>query len=143
MKSKPYKDFGRGFYLSVDKLQAQRLAEQRTSIELEGKPTINCYEFDETLLKNGCLDVLWFDDYSTEWAEFVLKNRDFNIPQPFHHHDVVYGPIANDGVSFQLRRYKEGVISLEHLVDELKYSRGITFQYYFGTERAISKLNKL
>ena len=42
-KSKPYKDFGKGFYLSADKQQAQRMAEQRTSIFLEGKPTINQY----------------------------------------------------------------------------------------------------
>ena len=34
-KSKPYKDFGKGFYLSADKQQAQRMAEQRTSILLE------------------------------------------------------------------------------------------------------------
>ena len=29
-KSKPYKDFGRGFYLSADKSQAMRMAEQKT-----------------------------------------------------------------------------------------------------------------
>ena len=72
MKSRPYKDFGRGFYLSLDKLQAQRLAEQRTSIELEGKPTINCYEFDETLLRNGSLDVLWFCTLSNESAQLQM-----------------------------------------------------------------------
>ena len=74
---------------------------------------------------------------------FVLKNRDFNIEQPCHNYDIVYGPIADDGVTFQLRRYKTGMISLEQLVNELKYSKGITFQYYFGTELAISKLRKL
>lgn len=30
-KSRPYKDFGRGFYLSVDINQAKRMAEQRAS----------------------------------------------------------------------------------------------------------------
>ena len=29
-KSKPYKDFGQGFYLSADKNQALRMAEQKT-----------------------------------------------------------------------------------------------------------------
>ena len=29
-KSKPYKDFGQGFYLSADKCQAMRMAEQKT-----------------------------------------------------------------------------------------------------------------
>lgn len=29
-KSKPYKDFGQGFYLSADRNQALRMAEQKT-----------------------------------------------------------------------------------------------------------------
>ena len=142
-KSKPYKDFGKGFYLSADKQQAQRMAEQRTSILLEGKPTLNKYQFDETILDDNSLKILCFEEYSEDWANFVLKNRDFNIEQPCHNYDIVYGPIADDGVTFQLRRYKTGMISLEQLVNELKYSKGITFQYYFGTELAISKLKKL
>ena len=142
-KSKPYKDFGKGFYLSADKQQAQRMAEQRTSILLEGKPTLNKYQFDETILDDNSLKILCFEEYSEDWANFVLKNRDFNIEQPCHNYDIVYGPIADDGVTFQLRRYKTGMISLEQLVNELKYSQGITFQYYFGTELAISKLKKL
>lgn len=142
-KSNPYKDFGKGFYLSADKQQAQRMAEQRTSILLEGKPTLNKYQFDETILNDNSLKILCFEKYSEDWANFVLKNRDFNIEQPCHNYDIVYGPIADDGVTFQLRRYKTGMISLEQLVNELKYSKGITFQYYFGTELAISKLRKL
>ena len=142
-KSKPYKDFGKGFYLSADKQQAQRMAEQRTSILLEGKPTLNKYQFDETTLDCDSLRILRFEEYSKEWAEFVLKNRDTNTEQPGPNFDIVYGPIADDGVTFQLRRYKTGMINLEQLVNELKYSKGITFQYYFGTELAISKLRKL
>ena len=141
-KSKPYKDFGKGFYLSADKQQAQRMAEQRTSIFLEGKPTLNKYQFDETILDDYSLKILRFEKYSKEWANFVLKNRDINIEPPCHNYDIVYGPIADDGVTFQLRRYQTGMISLEQLVNELKYSQGITFQYYFGTELAISKLKK-
>ena len=40
-KSKPYKDFGKGFYLSADKQQAQRMAEQRTSFLKESPQSIN------------------------------------------------------------------------------------------------------
>ena len=62
--------------------------------------------------------------------------------QPIHQYDIVYGPIADDGVTFQLRRYQSGVISIEELVKELQYAKGITFQYYFGTENAIKYLRK-
>lgn len=67
-------------------------------------------------------------------------NRNNRLPQPCHNYDIVYGPIADDGVTYQLRRYKGGVISLEKLIQELKYSKGITFQYFFGTERVLNKL---
>ena len=84
-KSKPFKDFGQGFYLSADR----------------------------------------------------------NRLHPIHHYDIVYGPIADDGVTFQLRRFQAGAISIEELVKELQYTKGITFQYFFGTSLALSKLIKL
>jgi hypothetical protein len=56
---------------------------------------------------------------------------------------LYHGPIADDGVTYQLRRYEGGVISLARLVEELKYSKGITFQYFFGTERALQQLKRL
>lgn len=142
-KSKPYKDFGRGFYLSADIHQAVRMAKQRTAIELEGKPTVSKFLFDESALCDGSLKVLSFDDYDTEWVRFVIDNRDNTVTQPCHDYDIVYGPIADDGVTLQLRRYRAGIISIEQLVKELKYAKGITYQYYFGTEPAISKLKKL
>lgn len=109
--SKPYKDFGKGFYLSADVNQAKRMAEQRASLMLDGRPTINRILFDEELMTDGSLKVLTFNDYSTDWAEFVLKNRDINVNQPCHDFDIVFGPIADDGVTFQLRRYKAGAIT--------------------------------
>lgn len=65
------------------------------------------------------------------------SNQKIEVP------DLVHGPIADDGVTYQLRRYEGGVISLQRLVEELKYAKGITFQYYFGTERALKLLKRL
>ena len=88
--------------------------------------------------------MVWiFDDYSEEWANFVLINRDVKIPQPSHNYDIVYGPIADDGVNYQLRRYRGGVITLQKMIEELKYAKGITFQYFFGTKQALSKLEAI
>ena len=72
----------------------------------------------------------------------MMENRDRKKQHPTHQYDIVYGPIADDGVTFQLRRYQAGAISIEELVKELKYAKGITFQYYFGTPLALSKLIK-
>lgn len=62
---------------------------------------------------------------------------------PAHTYDIVIGPIADDGVTYQLRRYSMGDISMSRLIEELKYANGLTIQYYFGTEHALSYLKKL
>ena len=141
-RSKVGKDFGCGFYLSPNHEQAAELAERKTEQIGEGIPTINEYELDESLLENGVLSVLRFDGYSKEWAEFVLMNRKNRTRTPAHPYDVVIGPIANDTVGYQIRRFTLGVINMEQFLEELKYMKGVTFQYFFGTEKAIKFLRK-
>lgn len=141
--SKPYKDFGKGFYLSADYQQAWEMALQKVRQTKTGEPFVSEFKFDENQLHSEELSIKIFPDYSEEWAKFVLDNRDKNLPQPIHNFDIVYGPIADDGVTFQLRRYQGGVISLARLVEELHYAKGITFQYFFGTDKALQKLTVL
>ena len=141
--SKPFKDFGRGFYLSADKQQAWDMAFQKVSQTKEGKAEVTEFLFDEAVMSSGELKVLNYPDYCEECALFVLANRNKKNEQPIHDYDIVYGPIADDGVTFQLRRYEGGVISLPRLVEELKYAKGITFQYFFGTEQALQLLKRL
>ena len=95
------------------------------------------------LMSSSELKVKIFNEYSVEWAQFILENRDMKRQHPIHDYDIVYGPIADDGVTFQLRRHLSGAITIEELVKELHYAKGITFQYFFGTPLALSKLTKL
>ena len=141
-KSKPNKDFGSGFYLSADKKQAEELAEYK-AFQVGGTPILNIFEFDEKLLVNGSLKVLRFEEYSREWAEFVFSNRNSATGGSTHDYDIVIGPIANDRVGVQVRRYLEHEITLETFLERLKYMKGVTTQYFFGTERAISILRKI
>lgn len=141
-KSRPNKDFGRGFYLSADRFQAQRMGEFKALIE-GGVPVMNVYEFDETVLQSGELKVLRFEGYSREWAEFIFLNRNNPSKLPAHDYDIVYGPIANDRVGVQISKYEAGDITLEQFLENLKYMQGITYQYFFGTDKAIAKLKKL
>ena len=89
------------------------------------------------------LNVLRFDDYSEEWADFVFANRKRQKHPYIHNYDIVYGPIANDNVGEQVALFKGGYISKERFIRKLKNMRGITFQYAFCTEEAIGKLKKL
>lgn len=139
-KSKPNKDFGRGFYLSDNEEQALEMAKFKT-LTLGGEPLISVFEFDENIITNNTLKVKVFQDYSEEWADFVFANREGldNVEE----YDIVYGPIANDTVGLQIRKLKSGNIDKVEFLNRLKYMKGITFQYYFGTENAIKTLKKI
>ena len=139
-KSNPFKDFGKGFYLTDIKTQAQALATKRALLQ-GGVPTLLEYDFDEELLTNSSLNVLIFKEATAEWAEFVYNNRNRRIPFK-HNFDIVVGPIADDGVAYLLNRYQEGSFTIEELADKLKYLN-INNQYFFGTELAISFLKRV
>lgn len=141
-KSRPNKDFGRGFYLSADRQQAWRMGEFKALIE-GGTPVMNTFLFDEQVLVSGELQVLTFDSYSREWADFIFLNRNNKSIKPAHNFDIVYGPIANDRVGVQIGKYEAGDITFDQFLDNLKYMKGITFQYFFGTEQAIKYLKKI
>ena len=72
-KSKPNKDFGQGFYLSREYAQAMDMAKIKVEQLETGTPTVQTYEVEEEQMKN--LKVLRFEDYSEEWAKFILLNR--------------------------------------------------------------------
>ena len=117
-KSKPNKDFGRGFYLSDNEEQALEMAKFKT-LTLGGEPLISIFEFDENIITNNTLKVKVFQDYSEEWADFVFANREGldNVEE----YDIVYGPIANDTVGLQIRKLKSGNIDKVEFLNRLKY----------------------
>lgn len=136
------KDFGVGFYLTASRQQAERMASRRVRL-YGGEPVVSVFEFDEaTALKDG-LSQKDFQFYSKEWADFILANRANGSRTQIHSFDIVHGPIANDDVGFQIRRLLAGIITIDTFLEELKYKQGITYQFFFGTERSIKYLKKL
>ena len=77
-KSNKYKDFGQGFYLTDIRSQAEELAAKKSRL-FGGYPVIQEYEFDESLLCCSDMQVLIFETPTTEWAEFIFKNRNRDI----------------------------------------------------------------
>lgn len=141
-KSMRGKDFGQGFYLSADRKQAEEMAVFK-AMQFDGDPVVTSFEFDERNLNSETLKVKVFEEYNREWAEFVFANRNNRTDAPIHDYDVVYGPIADDKVGVQIRNLIEKNITIEVFLERLKYIKGITFQYYFGTQKAISLLKCL
>ncbi len=139
-KSKPNKDFGKGFYLSADYEQALKIAHIKVEQQQQGSPLVMEFDVDEEAM--NALRLLRFDDYSEKWAEFILANRNSSTGRPVHDYDIVIGPIADDRVGLQLWKYENQLIDLPTLVGKLKYMKGMTMQYFFGTEKALALLKQ-
>ena len=134
-----YKDFGKGFYLSESEEQAMQMANFKSQL-LGGESVVTRFEFDEAVMHSETLRTKVFEDYSEQWADFVFANREGREVEQY---DIVYGPIANDKVGLQIRKLKDGSIDKAEFLNRLKYMKGITYQYFFGTEASIKHLVKL
>lgn len=137
------KDFGRGFYLTDILSQAEEMAKRKVRIAACGEPIVTAFSFEEQFLEEETLNVKIFPDEPSEaWASFVNDNRHSSETGFTHSFDIVIGPVANDGVAYQLERYHEGIIDIKTLVRELSF-RKLNRQYFFGTGQAIALLNRL
>ena len=147
-KCKPYKDFGKGFYLTTMQEQAERMA-QRTARMYGGSPCVIKYSVEDTILSLTDFNIKTFERPNEQWAKFVITNRNYNKIENSKEdnnadsrYDIVFGPIANDDLALLFRQFAGGLISVETLVNEMKYKK-LTNQYSFHTERAISLLEKV
>ncbi len=70
-------------------------------------------------------------------------NRKNNSNIQAHNYDILIGPIADDTVGVQIRRYNTGYLSASALVEELKFKGDRAMQYFFGTGRALKYLKSI
>jgi len=141
-KGRKGKDFGQGFYLSADLEQARAMAQNTVNREEAGVPTITVYEIDDDIMSDPSFKTNSFTHYSLEWVRFVVANRHNRNAEQLHDFDIVYGPIADDKVGVQIRRFSLDFIDEERLMKELEYKEE-TYQYFFGTEKAVNRLRKI
>ncbi|MCL2079123.1 MAG: DUF3990 domain-containing protein [Oscillospiraceae bacterium] len=146
-KCRSYKDFGRGFYLTSIKEQAEIWA-KRVSRIFSGESWITVYEFDESVLSAENLSIKVFDEPSSEWAMFVLNNRNrkftdlANVNSNHDNkYDIVIGAVADDDIALQLRQLTGGFIDTDALAKAMKY-RKLNNQYSFHTQNAVNHLTK-
>lgn len=96
---------------------------------------INIYELEESAIAE--IDVLWFDEPTEEWVDFVMSNR--TIINFTHSYDLVYGPVANDKVYAAFALYENDLLDKEGLIKELKTYK-LVDQMLFHTDRALNYL---
>lgn len=139
-KCHPFKDFGRGFYLT-DNIEHARNMAFRRFMRAGGTEYISIFEFNyEDAIRD--LKVRVFDKPSEEWANFVMMNRSEDAVHPAHDYDIVIGPIADDSVVLSFRLFQNGYISISELVKRLEYKE-LSTQYFFHNTTAISYLNRI
>ena len=137
---RPYKDFGRGFYLTELKEQAAKMA-ARVSKIYGGKPIINVYDIADGFIDDPTLNIRRFADApSEEWARFVMNNRSRSFTD--HKYDIVVGPVADDDMAMLFRQYQNELITFENLISGMTF-RKTTNQYSFHTDKAIALLRKV
>lgn len=105
-RTRPFADFGRGFYCSLDRDQAAKYCDIHK--RRGGPGIVSRHRLDEAVLQHG--DVLHFKDFSQVWLVFVLGCWDGRNSADC---DVVIGPAVDDAVFnvlelFQSRLIRQG-----------------------------------
>lgn len=52
---------------------------------------------------------------------FVKKNRANKTRNQAHDYDIVVGPIADDDIGMQMRRFNAGIITIDEFLENLNY----------------------
>ena len=115
----PNLDFGRGFYVTDIRRQAEEWAE-RIGLRMVETPMLNIYELDMDLVRSK-FRVLKFEDYNKEWLDFIVASRSGKTP--WVDFDMVEGGVANDRVIDTIEAYMIGNITKEMALGELAKHR--------------------
>ncbi|MDR3272067.1 MAG: DUF3990 domain-containing protein, partial [Flavobacteriaceae bacterium] len=115
-KSEPKKDFGKGFYVTKYIEQAEFWAERKGKVN-NTDACVTEFEFDEYAYKTKDLKILQFDNYTEEWFDFVVLNR--QNEELAHDYDIVEGPVADDKINRKLQLFLDGEITREDFFEKL------------------------
>ena len=144
---KPYKDFGRGFYVTKSRRHARNIALRSKRIEKERfggacEAYLYAFEMDMAGLQN--FSVKEFVGADLEWIQFVLANRKARTHS--HDYDVVIGPTANDDTMVVINAYLDGLYgaigdaaALEILLINIE-AENLPGQVFFANDKAAGLL---
>lgn len=115
LHSRPRLDFGRDFYLTSLRNQAERYGERFTR---RGEMAVlNTFMFDET---SSAFTRKIFSAYDGEWLDFVTACRKDLSHETY---DVIEGGIADDQVFDTIDLYFSGIYTREQALNQLQYKK--------------------
>jgi hypothetical protein len=132
-KSRNRRDFGRGFYTTTLREQAEHWA--ATIFERYGGAGKRLYVFDFEITED--LRYKEFSGLSGEWLEMIKENRTKGGIQ--HDYDVVRGPVANDNTMLVISLFLDGTLSEAAALHELAFFKA-NDQVSIHTQKALTHL---
>lgn len=129
-------DFGKGFYTTENKEQAERWAKIKQKREgKSSKAYVTVYKFDRS--EKTMFSILEFTLANEEWLDFIVKNRNEDYNHGYH---LVTGPVANDTLYQTLNLYETGILTKAETIARLKVHR-LFNQISFHTTQALEFLH--
>ena len=135
LKSRKNTDFGRGFYTTTQKEQAEHWTSIKIDRAKKGRRIVSVFEIDDDLLTNSELKIREFHGPDEAWLNFVVDCR----KGVEHDYDLVFGPVANDKVFTVVNLYESGVLDAPAAIAELKAYKTYN-QLSFHAPRVIQAL---
>lgn len=109
-----YLDFGRGFYATTLRKQAEIWARRKATLAKGSVPFLNVYEMEENV---GDFIVKNFGDDLDAWIDFVCLCREGD--EGYKQYDVIMGKVANDKVFRVVDMYHNGVWDKDRALREI------------------------
>ena len=140
--AKMFKDFGKGFYLTTNFMQAQKWAQQKADREKSSITYIYQYKIKYASLQEyKILELLQYDE---KWLDFIADCR---IDGKETDYDIIYDKMADNrgkNISQILDKYKKGIISASDAVFSIRWKtekEEKADQYCFKTQKALKILD--
>lgn len=126
-------DFGKGFYVTRLKEQAEKYAHRFIRVGKEAFMHIFEYSPDSDMR------IKKFDSYDEEWLDFVCSCR--KGKEVYKQFDIIEGGVANDKVFQTVDLYMAGIYNKEQALQNLVYEMPNN-QLCFITQTAIDRCLK-
>lgn len=114
-------DFGKAFYVTRLKSQAEAWARAVYGRYEENAPVLNRYALDMDAVKAGGYRVLTFEAYDRRWLDFIVESRSGR--KPWRGYDLIEGGVANDYVIDTVEGYMNGDFTAEVAIGRLRYHK--------------------
>ena len=130
-------DFGKGFYTTTSREQAEKWAQiKRDRMGDEAHAIVSVFELNDAVLNNSAYHTRYFDGATAEWLDFVVGNRRGEV---HHNFDLIMGPVANDKLYATITLYENGILDANAAIEQLN-THQLFDQLSFHTTKACKLL---